>query len=91
MSGVPHSQNRIYDACLLLMWLLRNIHFVRYAYVCKHPTHIFQNDTLLRIYYKSQLFTVRGNGITSLMLPIPVIYITQRSKPSPKPAWRAEP
>ena len=35
--------------------------------------------------YKSQLFTVLGNGITSLMLPIPVRYITQRSNPSPKP------
>ena len=35
--------------------------------------------------YSSQLFTVLGNGITSRMLDIPVRYITQRSKPSPKP------
>ena len=41
--------------------------------------------------YNSQLPTVRGNGITSLMLDTPVKYITQRSKPRPKPAWRADP
>ena len=41
--------------------------------------------------YNTQLPTVRGNGITSLMLDTPVKYITQRSKPRPKPAWRAEP
>ena len=41
--------------------------------------------------YNSQLPTVRGNGITSRMFDTPVRYITQRSKPSPKPAWRAEP
>ena len=36
--------------------------------------------------YNSQLPTVRGNGITSRMFDTPVRYITQRSKPSPKPA-----
>lgn len=36
--------------------------------------------------YSSQLLTVRGNGITSLILPIPVRYITHLSKPRPKPA-----
>jgi len=35
--------------------------------------------------YSSQLFTVLGNGITSRILPMPVRYITQRSKPRPKP------
>ena len=55
------------------------------------PYPIFAYRGIGIIHYRSQLFTVRGNGITSLMLPIPVIYITQRSKPSPKPAWRAEP
>ena len=35
--------------------------------------------------YNSQLPTVRGNGITSLMLDTPVRYITQRSKPRPNP------
>lgn len=39
----------------------------------------------------SQLPTVRGNGITSRMFDTPVRYITQRSNPRPKPAWRAEP
>ena len=43
------------------------------------------------LYYNSQLFTVLGNGTTSRILPIPVKYITQRSKPRPKPACLAEP
>ena len=38
------------------------------------------------ILYNSQLFTVLGKGITSRMLDIPVRYMTQRSKPRPKPA-----
>ena len=37
-------------------------------------------------HYSSQLPTVLGKGRTSRMLPIPVRYITQRSKPRPKPA-----
>ena len=41
--------------------------------------------------YNSQLFTVLGNGNTSLMLDIPVRYMTQRSKPSPNPACLVEP
>ena len=41
--------------------------------------------------YSSQLPTVRGNGSTSRMLEMPVRYMTQRSKPRPKPAWRVEP
>ena len=36
--------------------------------------------------YSSQLPTVRGNGMTSRMLETPVRYMTQRSKPRPKPA-----
>ena len=28
----PHAQNRIFDALLLLMWLLRHINCVKYAY-----------------------------------------------------------
>ena len=28
----PHAQNRIFDAILLLMWLLRHINCVEYAY-----------------------------------------------------------
>ena len=47
-------------------------------------------NCILKI-YSSQVPTVRGNGITSRILEIPVKYITQRSKPSPYPAWRAEP
>ena len=39
-----------------------------------------------KIPYSSQLPTVRGKGSTSRMLLIPVRYITQRSKPRPKPA-----
>ena len=35
--------------------------------------------------YNSQLLTVRGNGTTSRILPIPVRYITQRSNPRPNP------
>ena len=38
------------------------------------------------IFYRSQLRTVRGKGIASRMLPMPVRYMTQRSKPRPKPA-----
>ena len=34
---------------------------------------------------------VLGNGITSLILDIPVIYIIILSKPSPNPAWGALP
>ena len=41
--------------------------------------------------YSSQLPTVLGKGIASRMLPMPVRYMTQRSKPRPKPAWRVEP
>ena len=41
--------------------------------------------------YSSQLPTVRGNGSTSRMLEMPVRYMTQRSKPRPKPEWRALP
>ena len=36
--------------------------------------------------YSSQLPTVLGKGSTSRMLPMPVRYMTQRSKPRPKPA-----
>ena len=43
------------------------------------------------ITYKSQLFTVLGNGMTSRMLPIPVRYITQRSNPRPNPACHVLP
>ena len=35
--------------------------------------------------------TVRGWGSTSRMLLTPVRYMTIRSKPRPKPAWRQEP
>ena len=38
------------------------------------------------LYQRSQFFTVRGNGITSRIFPIPVRYMIMRSKPSPKPA-----
>ena len=41
--------------------------------------------------HSSQLLTVRGKGSTSRMLPMPVRYMTQRSKPRPKPACRVEP
>ena len=41
--------------------------------------------------YRSQLPTVRGKGSTSRMFEMPVRYMTQRSKPRPKPAWRVEP
>ena len=63
---------------------------------CKRVTKndgVFQfgNTVILYHIYKSQLLTVRGKGMTSRMLPMPVKYITQRSKPRPKPAWRAEP
>ena len=37
------------------------------------------------LFYSSQLPTVRGKGMTSRMLPMPVRYMTQRSKPRPKP------
>ena len=36
--------------------------------------------------YSSQLPTVLGKGMASRMLPMPVRYMTQRSKPRPKPA-----
>lgn len=36
----PHSQNRIYDAFFLLMWLLRHINITKYSYECKHSTNI---------------------------------------------------
>ena len=44
-----------------------------------------KQDSIFTIDYSSQLPTVLGNGITSRMLPIPVRYITQRSKPRPNP------
>ena len=39
----------------------------------------------------SALPTVRGWSSTSRMLLTPVRYMTMRSKPRPKPAWRQEP
>ena len=45
----------------------------------------------LSVSYKSQLLTVRGNGITSLIFCIPVRYITHLSNPSPNPACLVEP
>src|SRR6516162_7684730 len=33
----------------------------------------------------------RGNGKTSRIFPIPVMYIKARSKPSPNPAWGTVP
>lgn len=43
------------------------------------------------ILYSSQLFTVLGNGMTSLIFDIPVRYITHLSNPSPNPACLVEP
>ena len=47
-----------------------------------HPSCTNQNQ-------KSALPTVRGCSSTSRMLLTPVRYMTMRSKPRPKPAWRA--
>ena len=44
-----------------------------------------------RFSQNSALPTVRGCSSTSRMLLTPVRYITMRSKPRPKPAWRQEP
>ena len=40
---------------------------------------------VLYFFYRSQFFTVLGYGSTSRMLAMPVIYMTQRSNPRPKP------
>ena len=45
----------------------------------------------VRFSQKSALPTVRGCSSTSRMLLMPVRYMTIRSKPRPKPAWRQEP
>ena len=42
-------------------------------------------STLPAANYNSQLFTVLGNGIASLILEIPVRYMTHLSNPSPNP------
>ena len=57
----------------------------------KSPRSLHASFSSILPVYRSQFLTVRGNGITSRILDIPVRYITQRSKPSPKPEWRAEP
>ena len=36
----PHSQNRLCEAFLLLMWLLRPIKIINCSYECKHSTLI---------------------------------------------------
>ena len=48
-------------------------------------------STLPAANYNSQLFTVLGNGIASLILEIPVRYMTHLSNPSPNPEWCVEP
>ena len=49
------------------------------------------NAALCLLSYRLQFPTVLGKGMASRMLPMPVRYMTQRSKPRPKPAWRAVP
>ncbi len=39
----PHSQNRLCEAFLLLMWLLRPINFQNIAHSCKHDAQYFEN------------------------------------------------
>ena len=58
--------------------------FPRYT---EHPlTPCFRNQGAFDYAYRSQLPTVLGKGMASRMLPMPVRYMTQRSKPRPKPA-----
>ncbi|GEM_PF-6751928 len=68
----------------------RELQYAGLECVCDSPKPLFTSPVRV-IYYSSQLFTVRGNGMTSRMLPMPVRYITQRSNPRPKPACLAEP
>ena len=51
-----------------------------------HTNSLFWGaSTLPAANYNSQLFTVLGNGIASLILEIPVRYMTHLSNPSPNP------
>ena len=88
-----------------IAWFLKKIHAVRTSvFVILHKTGILAKKDARRqeilppggVFleepaYSSQLPTVRGNGSTSRMLEMPVRYMTQRSNPRPKPAWRVEP
>lgn len=62
---------------------------------CSETTNMEHGGSMFRlssqINYNSQLFTVLGNGIASLMLEIPVRYMTHLSNPSPNPEWWVEP
>ena len=59
----------------------------------RHPSGVTKSAALSggAVFYSSQLLTVLGKGSTSRMFEMPVRYMTQRSKPRPKPAWRAVP
>ena len=48
--SAPHSQNRIFDAFLLLMWLLRQRNFQNYAHSCKHDSQIMKIALALNSY-----------------------------------------
>lgn len=45
--SAPHSQNRLFEAFLLLMWLLRRINSAAQSYECKHSTPVRQNCATL--------------------------------------------
>ena len=64
---------------------------VPYISVSMYKSRTAYAVRLLGVNYSSQLLTVLGKGMASRMLPMPVMYMTIRSKPRPKPAWRAEP
>ena len=51
---ISHSQNRISDAFLLLMWSLRHINIARGSYECKH-------STFLRLYLRGSEYLQKVN------------------------------
>ena len=70
----PASRARGYE-CAHTLCRLEQHEYVNALLTCLPPPYD----------YRSQFFTVLGNGITSLIFPIPVRYITQRSNPRPNP------
>ena len=48
-------------------------------------------DDCAVIVQNSAFFGVRGNGMTSRMLAMPVMSCTRRSRPRPKPEWGTVP
>ena len=73
----------------------RAIHFLceplRLCDLCVEFRRVLEMLFRVRLHQNSAFPGVRGNGITSRMLAMPVTNWTMRSRPRPKPAWGTVP